>query len=89
MMMGEAPCDCGGQILTVPLPVTAGDYVLVVSAVGDTVLNAKEKAYRRLKRLSVPNSPMYRNDIGLRLRKQLPLLHKLGYATGLRFSDAS
>jgi phosphoribosylamine--glycine ligase len=89
MMMGEAPCDCGGQILTVPLPVTAGDYVLVVSAVGDTVLNAKEKAYRRLKRLSVPNSPMYRTDIGDRLGKQLPKLQAMGYATGLRFSDAS
>lgn len=86
MMMGEAPCDVGGQILTVPLPVTAGDYVLVVSAVGDTVLNAKEKAYRRLKRLSVPNSPMYRTDIGDRLGKQLPKLQAMGYAMGLKFS---
>lgn len=87
MMMGEAPCDCGGDIITVPMPVTAGDYVLVVSAVGDTVRNAKEKAYRRLKRLTVPNSPMYRTDIGDRLGKQLPKLQALGYATGLKFSD--
>lgn len=89
MMMGEAPCDCGGDIITVPMPVTAGDYVLVVSAVGDTVRNAKEKAYRRLKRLTVPNSPMYRTDIGDRLGKQLPKLQALGYATGLKFSEPS
>ena len=89
MMMGEAPCDCGGEILTVPIPVTAGDYVLVVSAVGDTVLNAKEKAYRKLKRLQVPNSPMWRTDIGDRLGKQLPKLQAMGYATGLKFSSPS
>ncbi len=88
MMMGEAPCDCGGDIVTVPMPVTAGDYVLVVSAVGDTVRNAKEKAYRRLRRLTVPNSPMHRTDIGDRLGKQLPKLQALGYAAGLKFSDS-
>lgn len=89
MMMGEAPCEVGGAIHTVPIPVTAGDYVFVVSALGDTVRNAKEKAYRRLKRLQVPNSPMWRSDIGQRLGRQLPKLQALGYATGLKFSESA
>lgn len=88
MMMGEAPVDRNGAIVTEPVPVTAGDYVLVASAVGMTVYEAKQKAYRTLKRLTVPNSPMYRTDIGDRLAKQLPEIQAMGYATGLQFSTS-
>ena len=88
MMMGEAPVDRGGKIVTEPLPVTAGDYVLVMSATGETVLDAKRKVYRRLKRLTVPNSPMYRTDIGDRLGRQLAGIQANGYATGMLFSTS-
>ena len=47
---------------------------------------ARDTVYRRLKKLDVPNSPMYRTDIGERLAKQLPLLQAHGYATGMAFS---
>lgn len=86
MMMAEAPCEVGEQIMTLPLPATAGDYVLVMSATGETVLDTKRRCYRRLARLTVPNSPMYRTDIGDRLSKQLPKLQAMGYATGMQFS---
>jgi phosphoribosylamine---glycine ligase len=86
MMMGEAPTEVDGKIVTVPIPVTAGDYVLCMSAIGDTVLEAKRKAYRRLEALTVPNSPMWRTDIGDRLSKQLPIIQAHGYATGMQFS---
>jgi len=86
MMMGEAPTEVGGQIVTIPTPVTAGDYVLVMTAVGETVWETKQTVYRRLRRLTVPNSPMYRTDIGDRLAKQLPLIQRQGYAKGMRFS---
>lgn len=86
MMLGEAPCPTSQGIKTLPTPVTAGDYVLVMSATGETVLDARDRVYRRLKRLIVPNSPMYRTDIGNRLRKQLPLIQAQGYATGMAFS---
>lgn len=86
MMMGEAPMDVDGKVMTVPMLVSAGDYLVVVSATADTVYDAKTKCYRRLKRLSVPNSPMYRTDIGDRLSKQLPDLQAMGYATGMVFS---
>lgn len=86
MMQGEAPIERAGQIVTEKMPVTAGDYVLVMTATSSTVYDAKIKAYRRLKRLIVPNSPMYRTDIGDRLAKQLPMLQEMGFATGLQFS---
>lgn len=65
---------------------TAGDYVLVMTATGDTVRAARTEVYGRLKQLIVPNSPMYRTDIGDRLAKQLPQLQAHGYATGMAFS---
>jgi phosphoribosylamine-glycine ligase len=78
--------DLDGKVETVPMIVSAGDYLLVISATSGTVYDAKTKCYRRLKRLSVPNSPMYRTDIGDRLSKQLPDLQAMGYATGMAFS---
>lgn len=86
VMQGEAPCDQDGKIVNRPHPVTAGDYVLVMSATGLTVYEAKTTAYRRLKRLTLPNSPMWRTDIGDRLSKQLPELQAKGFATGMAFS---
>jgi phosphoribosylamine--glycine ligase len=85
MMLDTAPNDVGGKIVNMPMPCTAGDYVMVMTAVADTISQAKETVYRRLKRLVIPNSPMYRTDIGDRLSKQLPLLQAKGYATGMTF----
>ena len=83
MMMGIAPQERDGKIADLPCMVTAGDYVLVSTGTGSTVSSAKSKAYRTLKKLEIPNSPMYRTDIGKRLLKQLPELQKMGYAAGL------
>jgi phosphoribosylamine--glycine ligase len=85
MMLEVAANDVDGRIVNMPMPCTAGDYVLVMTATADTIGQAKETVYRRLKRLVVPNSPMYRTDIGDRLSKQLPLLQKMGFASGMTF----
>lgn len=85
MMQGEVPQDLAGTVLTAPCLVTAGDYVLVASGLGATVRQARASAYRVLKRLKVPNSPMWRIDIGLRLAQELPRLQAMGYATSLSF----
>jgi phosphoribosylamine---glycine ligase len=68
---------------------TAGDYVMVVSDKGATVQEAKRKTYSHLKRLNIPNSPMWRIDIGDRLRKELVTLQSHGYATGMEFAKAT
>src|SRR5260370_22256039 len=88
MMVGEAFCSVGDQLLKMPVPMTAGDYVLVMTATGMTVQDTRTKVYRRLDRVKkrMPGSPMYRKDIGVRLAKQLPKLQAFGYAENLTFS---
>ena len=81
MMLGSAPMLVNGKLKEGPMLVTAGDYVLVTTGAEDTVCEAIDSAYKVLKGLEIPNSPIYRNDIGKRLEKQLPLLQDLGYAT--------
>jgi phosphoribosylamine---glycine ligase len=85
MMECEAPQDGGGHGKCLG---TAGDYVLVMSGTGETVRSAQTDVYRRLKRLVIPNSPMWRIDIGDRLKKELPLLQKHKYAMSMSYQQA-
>lgn len=64
----------------------AGDYLLVGTGTGNTVQEARQGAYRAVKRLEIPNSPFWRTDIGSRLARQLPALQQHGYARGLSYS---
>lgn len=84
-MQGEAPCDVNDQIVTMPCPLTAGDYVLVASGTGDSVRQSRGRAYRVLDKVKVPASPFWRPDIGQRLKEQLPAIQSKGYATALEF----
>jgi phosphoribosylamine--glycine ligase len=88
MMVGEVATEVNGQLVRMPCPMTAGDYVLVMTGLGLTIQDARAKVYRRLERVRkrMPGSPMYRTDIGLKLARQLPKLQKHGYAKGLLFS---
>ena len=78
MMLGEGQNDKGQME---PMMVSAGCFVAVVSGTGKTISKAKDRAYANLKEIELPNSPIYRDDIGERLEKQLPELQKYGYAT--------
>ena len=89
MAMGVAPFQIGDKIESSLVPVTAGDYVLVMSATGPDVVTAKQRALRRLARLIVPNSPMWRTDIGDRLNKQLPKLQAHGLAKGMIYRQTA
>lgn len=84
--VGKAPNQVGNAIVDRPTWLTAGDYVLVVTATGATVTAARNTVYRRVERVELPSSPMWRIDIGKRLQKQLPDLQKNGYALGFRYS---
>ncbi len=86
MMLGFAPKRIAGKFADVPMMVTAGDYVMVVSGTGVDVKEATDTVYRRLGKLVMPNSPMYRTDIGRRLKKQLPKLQAKGYAADMAYS---
>ncbi len=83
--MGIAPVLKGGKIVREAMPVTAGDYVYVATGTGKSVSQAAANAYKIVDQIEIPNSPMYRTDIGKRLEKQLPKLQKLGFATSWRY----
>lgn len=78
MMLGEGFNEKGQKE---PMLVSAGDYLLITTGTGKSVQQAKKRAYDVIDELEIPNSPMYRTDIGNRLEKQLPKLQALGFAS--------
>jgi phosphoribosylamine--glycine ligase len=86
VMMGEAPEVEGGIISKTPQLCTAASYVAVATGVGDSVVDARSKAYRVINRLTVPASPFWRIDVGQRLRRELDELQRHGYAAGMRYA---
>jgi len=85
MQWGVGPQDVGGKIVDTPMPLTAGDYVLISTGTGDTVRDAQRRAYATTKRLKIPASPFWRPDIGVRLKRQLPDLLQHGFAAGMEY----
>src|SRR5260221_394680 len=83
MQAGTAPWVANGKAGNAPLLCSAGTYVLVPTGTGDTVPAAQKAAYRVVKELRMPASPMFRSDIGSRLKKALPELQKRGFAEGM------
>lgn len=84
--LGNAPKQIEGKISNPDHLCTAGSYVLVSAGTGGSVVEARTKAHRVLNRLTIPASPFWRNDIGTRLRAQLPELQKHGFALGLSYA---
>lgn len=76
MMNGTGPVEGKEEDMLV----SCGDYVLICSGKGDTVDKANENAYKIVDQLVMPNSPIYRTDIGKRVIKQIPILQELGFA---------
>ena len=61
---------------------TAGSYILVLTGVGNSITEAKDMAYKNVKKVKLGNDPQYRTDIGERCEKMLPKLKKFGFCTG-------
>lgn len=83
MMAKEAPVQMNGTVVKRRMLCSAGTYVLVATGTGDTVRSAQKAAYKVVKDLRMPASPMYRSDIGSRLKKALPELQKHGFSEGM------
>ena len=64
---------------------TAGDYIGVATGIGDTVRQAVRDAYRLLDKLHIPASPFWRNDIGVRCRRDIPHLQEHGFAVEMEY----
>jgi len=66
---------CDGQLETAGMI----GYIAVVTGVGDTIENARENAYRVVRKIVIPNS-RYRDDIGEKLiREDFKSLRELGW----------
>ena len=83
--MGDAPDLIDGEYQNIKMAVTSGDYVLIASGTDYTVTGAKQRAYRAVKKVEIVNSPGSRDDIGERLKDQLPKLQDMGYADGWKY----
>lgn len=82
----EVPCQVGSEVVAMPNLASAGDYILVVTGNGSTITAARQSAYAAVRKICMPNDPQFRGDIGKgRLVKQLPVIQKLGYASGVEF----
>ena len=81
-MCAEAPAMVDGKVkLKHEQFVTAGNYVCIVSSIGETVKEASEACYKLIKKkINIPNSIGYRNDAGERLESQLPELCEMGFS---------
>jgi phosphoribosylamine---glycine ligase len=66
---------------------SAGNYLMIVTGAGETVSEAAKAAYEAVGQIRIPSNLMYRIDIGERLKKELPELHKLGFARGLNYGS--
>ena len=87
VQMGKGPTFEDGKLkFNQQMLVTAGELVCTVSGTGPTVSAASEKAYKNIKnKIEVPNSIMYRTDIGCRLEDQLPQLNKMGFCKDMSY----
>jgi len=76
--MGEyTVLDDKGNFKKVKDWVTAGTYYMVVTALGDSIEQCRKRVYNTIDDLHTPGE-FYRNDIGVKVLKWLPDLHKHG-----------
>lgn len=83
MMVDKGPVMRDGSVVTERVCQTAGTLVACVTGLGDTVSEAREKAYDVVGEISYADM-IVRDDIGLKTMKELPKLHGFGFARQLR-----
>lgn len=82
VMMGTGPMMEDGRVINGRIYQTSGEYVMVATALGDTVAKARARVYRTIDQVSFSNQ-MFRTDIGEKVMGQLDALHGFGYALEL------
>ena len=84
-MKGKGPIYKDDKFKETEMYVTAGDYVLVTSGVADTISEAACKSMEVVKQIEIPSAMIVRDDVGERLKDELPKLQKLGYCTDFKY----
>jgi phosphoribosylamine--glycine ligase len=83
--LGIGPNEVDDKIVYEKMPVTCGDYVCIATGTDYTVTGAQMRANRALKKIEIPASPGWRDDIGERIKPQLEPLQDNGYAEGWKY----
>jgi phosphoribosylamine--glycine ligase len=86
VMMASGFIWDGKKTVSEKIPKTTGPYVLIATGHGKTVSDAHESVMKTVKSISLADM-IVRNDIGMKLKVQLPELHKLGYCEEIEFGD--
>jgi phosphoribosylamine--glycine ligase len=64
---------------------TAGSYIMVCTGVGDSITEAKNRAYEVVKKVKFGNDEHHRTDIGNRCEKGLEKIRKFGFCRDWKF----
>ena len=75
----------GKLVEDVPEWGTAGSYIIVCTGTGNSITEAKDKAYELVKKVKFGNDVQYRTDIGNKCEKALKKLQKFGFCKGWKF----
>lgn len=78
------PCECQAGPEGAAYA-TAGGYIGVATGTGATVREAARGAYKVLGGVRMPGSPFWRNDIGRKLKRDLPRLQEAGFAAEMTY----
>jgi phosphoribosylamine--glycine ligase len=73
----------GDKVVEREIWATAGDYIMVITALGKTVKQASERCYKTADEIYIP-SMLVRDDIGEGCQKSIPELQKHGYVQGVQ-----
>jgi phosphoribosylamine--glycine ligase len=80
----KQPVMLGDKVVEADIWSSCGDYLAVCTGTGGSVSTAKKRAYDLMEKIEVPNK-LFRDDVGEKLKKKLPVLHKLGYAQAFNY----
>jgi len=83
VMMDSVPRVVGRTVEKLDMICTAGAYPLVVTGSGNTVSTAAQRALDIAYAIDIPSNTMHRTDIGKRLKKDLPMIQRFGFARGM------
>ena len=82
--MSRLPAMDGDKIIEKEMWATCGDYLAVVTGTGKTIKVACERAYATSRELDIPDM-MFRDDVGEKLKAELPKLQAHGFATHFEY----
>jgi len=84
-MQTKVPEIIDGKIQYVNEFATTGGFIMCCIGIGGSIQESQDRVYKLVKSIEIPNSLMYRTDIGDRLEYQIPILHSLGYFNDIEY----